>query len=82
MRKSYCVVIDGHAQTISASAMAAAVSRAVRTFDRELRAKGPRFSLERRLRKQSFIEIRISRRGDRPWASKGSALKGAGATPP
>ncbi len=74
MRKSYCVVIDGHAQTISASAMAAAVSRAVRTFDRELRAKGPRFSLERRLRKQSFIEIRISRRGDPAQSSKSTAI--------
>ena len=74
MRKSYSVVIDGHAQTLSASAMAAAVSRAVRTFDRELRAKGPRFSLERRLRKQSFIEIRISRRGDRPGSSTSTAI--------
>lgn len=75
MRKSYCVVIDGHSQTISASAMAAAVSRAVRTFDRELRARGgPHRSLERRLRKQSFIEIRVSRRGDPPQSSKSTAI--------
>ena len=74
MPKSYRVVIDGHSQTLSASTMAVAVSRAVRTFDRELRAKGPRFSLERRLRKQSFIEIRISRWADAPGSSKLSAI--------
>jgi len=74
VRKAYSVVIDGHRQTISASTVAGAVARAIRTLDRELRARGgPRRSLERRLRKQSFIEIRVSRRGDRPGFSTSRA---------
>lgn len=63
MRKPYRVVIDGHAQTVSASTIAVAVYRALTTLDRELRSKGPRLSLERRLRKQSFVEIRVTRHG-------------------
>ncbi len=64
MRRSCAVVIDGHRQMISASTVAVAVARALRALDAELRARGgPSRSLERRLRKQSFIEIRVSRRG-------------------
>jgi len=75
VRKSYCVVIDGHRQNISASTVVGAVARALRTLDTELRARGgPHRSLERRLRKQSFIEIRVSRRGDPPQSSKSTAI--------
>ncbi len=62
MRKPYRVVIDGHAQTIPASTIAVAVSRALTTLDRELRSKSAQLSLgRRRLRTQSFVKIRVAR---------------------
>ncbi len=61
MRTPYRVVIDGHAQTIPASTIAVAVSRALTTLDRGLRSKSAQLSLERRVRKQSFVEIRVAR---------------------
>ena len=61
MRTPYRVVIDGHAQTIPASTIAVAVSRALTTLDRGLRSKSAQLSLERRVRKQSFVAIGVAR---------------------